>query len=276
MQPRLIQTYLPSGSPEGVKIIEISGSSVKTFVVPRLELGSVRSRPELAQPAIYFLINNETDRVYIGESENFIHRALNHTQKKSWWDVVVAIVSNSNSLEKSDVKYLESLAVEKSRDGSMDVNNKTIPIRNNIHEFKLHILEQVLDDSRFILGLLGYDVFPQLNKREKVWFCHSKGRTAKCVFRGDQFIVLAKSEIDKSIAPSWANGWPKSAQERQNIFNKYGEDRGDHVVLQENVAFKSPNHAGGFITGRNINAWNIFVDEEGKTMDETMRKKNES
>jgi len=42
LQPRLIQTFLPEGTLEGIKIIELSDSSIKAFVVPRLQLGSIK------------------------------------------------------------------------------------------------------------------------------------------------------------------------------------------------------------------------------------------
>mgnify|MGYP006972354577 CR=1 FL=1 len=35
-QPRLIQTYLPDGTLEGIRVIELSDSSIKAFVIPRL------------------------------------------------------------------------------------------------------------------------------------------------------------------------------------------------------------------------------------------------
>lgn len=269
---KLIQMFLPDGTLEGVRILELSGSSVKAFVIPRLKLTTLRQRPELSQPALYFLINSETSRAYIGESENFLHRALNHSQNKEWWDLAVAMISTTNTLEKSDVKYLESMAVERSSGGSMDMENKTIPARNNIHEFKLHILDQVLSDTQFILTSLGYDVLSQPEKNEQIWYCRSKNTDARAVFRGDKFVVLSGSKVDKLVAPSWAKSWPKALLERKELLAKFGKEQSGYVELAENVPFKSPNHAGGFLTGRNVNAWTTFRDESGKTMDEVMRK----
>ena len=80
--PRLIQTYLPSGTLEGPRIIELSESSIKAFVIPRLQLAAVRDRHELKQPALYFLISWEETLGYVGESENFLQRMRDHDQKK--------------------------------------------------------------------------------------------------------------------------------------------------------------------------------------------------
>ena len=271
-QPRLIQTYLPDGTLEGIRVIELSDSSIKAFVIPRLELKNAKVREELLRPSIYFLVSSSDSLGYIGESENFFHRVKNHDQNKQFWDVAIAIVSTTNSLEKSDVKYLESLAVERAQSGSMTIENKTVPIRNNVHEFKLHILQKILDDTQLILTSLGYDILSSPDIKEDVWYCKSKKTEARAQFRGDKFVILQGSIIDKSHSPSWATKWSKSLAEREEIFEKYGRDLGDTVELTENVAFKSPNHAGGFATGHNINAWVTWKDESGQTMDEVMRK----
>ena len=193
--PRLIQTYLPDGTLEGSRIIELSDSSIKAFVIPRLQLNSVRSRPELVQPALYFLISGDESLGYIGESENFIHRMRDHDQKKDFWDVVIAIVSTANSLEKGDVKYLESLAVERAQSGSMKIQNKTAPIKNNVHEFKLHTLNKIIDDAQLILTSLGYDILSPSQKLEDLWYCVFKKTVAKAQFRGDKFVLLADGQV---------------------------------------------------------------------------------
>lgn len=272
LQPRLIQTFLPEGTLEGIKIIELSDSSIKAFVVPRLQLGSIKKRSELLQPALYFLVGSDSEKGYIGETENFLHRMKDHEQKKQFWDVVVAIISPTNDLGKTDVRYLESLAVERAQAGSMNIENRTIPARNNVHEFRLHILECILDDSQMILTSLGYDILSSPNIKEDIWYCTSKKTQSKAQFRGEKFIILRGSIIDKSFAPSWSSKWPRSLAERNEIFAKYGKDLGDVVELTDNVAFMSPNHAGGFATGHNVNAWVTWKDESGQTMDEVMRK----
>lgn len=272
--PRLIQTFLPDGTLEGVRIIEISESQIKAFVVPRIKLNNIKDRPEIRQPSLYLLISSGDNQLYIGESENFLHRIRTHDQGKDFWDVVVAIVSSTNSLEKSDVKYLESLAVEKAKaTAAMEILNRTVPTRNNIHEFKLHSLQAILNDCALIAESLGYSIFAtRQDEAQDDWYCATKKTNARSQFRGDKFVVMAGSVIDKTYAPSWAKDWPKSLAEREEIFSKYGKDLGDTVELTENVPFKSPNHAGSFLTGRSVNAWVTFKNAAGRTMDEVMRR----
>lgn len=274
MMPRLIQTYLPDGTLEGVRIVELSESSVKAFVVPRIKLNSIKGRQEIQRPALYLLISSGDNQVYIGESENFFHRIKTHDQAKAFWDVAVAIVSSTNSLEKSDVKYLESLAVERAQaTAAMEVLNKTVPARNNVHEFKLHSLQLILDDVALIAESLGFSLFSSKQDDEaEIWYCKTKNTNAQAQYRGDKFVVLAGSVIDKEHAPSLERAFPAVIIERQQIFTKFGSDEGPTITLQENVPFKSPNHAGGFVTGRNVNAWTTWKNKDGKTMDEVVRK----
>lgn len=273
-QPRLIQTFLLDGTLEGVRIVECE-STVKAFVVPRLKLADVKNREELSWPALYFLISSGDNKAYVGESENFYNRIKNHDQNKPWWNIAVAIVSTTNGLEKSDVKYLESLAVERAQGGSVTVENKTAPIRNNIHEFKLHKLQQILDDTQLILTSLGYDILsvPE-QKVEQVWYCRTKKTDAKAIFRGDQFIILEDSKIDINATETWIKSYPAAYKERNDILASQmgGVAIDDTVILTKDVAFRSPNTAGGFAAGRNVNAWTVWKNEQGQTMDEVMRK----
>lgn len=271
-QPRLIQTFLPDGTLEGPRIIELSESSIKAFVIPRLKLSEVKDRSELLQPALYFLLSSDDKQGYIGESENFYHRVKNHDQNKQWWDIAVAIISNTNSLEKSDVKYLESLAVERAQDSPMAIENKTAPTRNNIHEFKLHILERILDDSQMILTSLGYEILSTKESVEQVWYCNSKKTKAKAIFKGNQFVVLAGSVIDVEPGKGWSKYPQKEILERSQLIESNTPEVEGIVTLKVNVLFNSPNHAGRIILGRSANAWTTWVDSNNKTMDEVMRK----
>lgn len=272
--PRNIQTFLPDGTLEGIRIIELSESSIKAFVVPRIKLNDIKNRPEISQPALYLLLNSADNQVYIGESENFFHRIKNHDQSKDFWDTAIAIVSSTNSLEKSDVKYLESLAVEAAQaTAAMEVLNKTIPVRNTVHEFKLHSLQAILADVALIAELLGFSLLSTKQDQDQdLWYCVAKKTNAKAQFRGDKFVVLAGSIIDKSYAPSWGKDWPKALAEREELLKKYCKDLGETAEVTENIPFRSPNHAGGFLTGRSLNAWLGFKNSEGKTMDEVIRK----
>src|SRR5690606_7236180 len=114
------------------------------------------------------------------------------------------------------------------RGGSSSLENGTIPPRNNIHRFKLHKLEKILDDTQLILTSLGYDIFsaPE-SQSDRLWYCKSKLTDAKALFRGDQFVVLSGSLIDKAHTPSFEKGWSHQVKERAELMAAKAIDHGD-------------------------------------------------
>lgn len=272
-KPRLVQTYLLDGTLEGIRVIDCE-SSVEAYIIPRLKMSEAKDIKELNQPALYILLNAEDNRAYIGESERFFTRAGQHVKSKDWWTLAVAIVSKTNDLEKGDIKYLESLAAERARGSSTILENGTIPPRNNVHKFKLHRLESILDDTQFILTMIGYDVLSQKTDfvETAVWHCANKQSKASAIFKGDQFVVLAGSQIDTSYSPVWKKTHTSSLERRNEIIKEKADVIDGIAILRDNVTFSSPNQAGGFVIGRNANAWTTWKNSQGQTMDEVMRK----
>ena len=272
--PRLISSYLLDGTIEGVRIVELSESAVKAFVIPRIRLNDIKFREEINWPALYLLINSGDNQLYIGESEKFFDRVKNHDQSKDFWDLTVAIVSKDNGLEKGDVKYLESLAIEKAKaTAAMEVLNKTVPARNNVHEFKVHTLDKILDDAALIAESLGYSIFKTAKtEKNEHWYVKARKTKATAEFRGDKMVLLAGSKIDKNTTPSWEKGFPNQAAERKSLLAEHADEIDDVYVLKRNLPFNSPSHASSFAKGSSSNGWLDWKDPKGKTMDEVIRK----
>ncbi len=272
-RPRLLQTYLMDGTLEGIRILDCE-STIQAYYVPRLKLSEAKSIAELEKPALYLLLSNEANRVYIGESEKFFTRVSQHAKddKKQWWTHALAFVSQTDELEKGDVKYLESIAVEEASRGTINLENSTIPPRNNIHRFKLHKIERVLEDAKLITAFLGYDLFRTDETTDEFWYAQAKTGQVSAVFRGDKFIVLAGSHINLAAAPSYIKGWPADIRRREALAIEKAQRTGENLVLKEDVAFRSPNDAGQIMLGRSLNAWTTWKNSEGKTMDEVIRK----
>lgn len=272
--PRLIQTYLTDGTLEGIRVVDPEGD-IEAYIIPRLKLGEVKHEDKLNQPALYILLNAEDNRAYIGESENFLARASQHLKSKDWWTLAVAIVHKANDLEKGDVKYLESLAIERARSGSVSVDNSTVPLRNNIQRFKIHKLDRILDDTQLVLTSLGYDVLPSSIQKEggdNLWYLLARGTKAIGEYRGDQFVVLAGSTYKTKRSDKWAATFPNIETIRKDIILNKSTVLDGIATLNENVAFKSVSMAAGFITGGFVNGWNVWKNSEGQTMDEVMRR----
>lgn len=163
MRSKTIQIFLLDAEPSGVKIAELSVSTAKVYVIPRDKIDFVSSRSDLNGPALYMLFDDERTNVYIGECENFIDRIKSHVAKKGDWEWAVVVVSSNNSLDKADVKFLESFAVTKASEiGRFNVQNKTSPNKNSLHEFKRESILDFFDDVELLISTLGFNLFEPL------------------------------------------------------------------------------------------------------------------
>jgi hypothetical protein len=75
-QPFALRVFVPSGIPEGLRIVEKSNWSGIGFVVPRSQLAEFLVRPEAQRPGVYVLLGPEADGsdelAYIGETDDTI------------------------------------------------------------------------------------------------------------------------------------------------------------------------------------------------------------
>ena len=278
MNPKTITIHLPSGDPSGIKIADIANRTIRGYVLPREKLGEAKNFEELGKPALYILLSRDGEHAYIGESENFISRIATHNADtdKDYWDLVLVFITKDSSLEKSDVGYLEAIAVEQAKKASKcEVHNRTIPTKNNLHQFKVSSIQEFFHDVMLLSSALSYPVFDILKEDEiqdsDVWICKTKKTNARAVFDGGRFVLLAGSVIDPSFSESWKQSFPSASEEREEILKKHAELKDGVFILRENVTFKSPNKAGGFAAGRNVNAWITWKNENGMTMDEALR-----
>lgn len=195
-----ITIYLRDADPNGVKIADLSNSTARVYVLPRHELSYAKERADLNTPAFYMLFNDERTDVYIGESENFNKRVIDHEAKKAFWQWAVVCIATGAGLDKAEVKFLEShavtLAVGTNR---FNVLNRTSPNLNNLHEFKKASVLDYFADVELLLATLGFNVF----EPEKA---ESESATAK--MSSDQ------RQFDTIICPGDYGGYHDAFEEK--------------------------------------------------------------
>jgi len=168
MRSKTIQIFLKDYDQDSVKIAELSNSMAKVFVIPRDELDWAKIRKELQQPALYMLFDDERTTVYIGECENFNNRVKDHSVKKSFWQSAVICVSNSDSINKADVKFLESYAIQKAVEiGRFNIQNMNSPTTITMREFDKATILDYFSDVELLLTTLGYNLFEPLKDESK-------------------------------------------------------------------------------------------------------------
>ncbi len=162
---KTIQIFLKESEINGIKIAELSNSTVRVYVIPRDKIDFIQTRSDLASPALYMLFDDERTTVYIGESESFQDRVGNHLVNKDFWQWAVICVTTGSGLDKADVKFLESYAIQKSLDvARFNIQNRTNPAENNLHEFKRASVLDLFEDFELLITTLGFNLFEPLKQ----------------------------------------------------------------------------------------------------------------
>lgn len=196
MKSKTIQIFLKDSDIEGVKIAELSNSTVRVYVVPRDQIDFVQTRPDLGSPAFYMLFDDERTTVYIGESENFQGRIVSHVTNKDFWQWAVICISTGSGLDKADVKFLEFHGIQKAVEvNRFNVQNLNNPTKNNLHEFKKAAVLDIFDDIELLVTTLGFNVFEPLKEIALEKFPKAVEKTEKDI-----------REFDTIIGPSHGNG----------------------------------------------------------------------
>jgi hypothetical protein len=277
--PKLIHLFLPDGNPNGIKIAEIANRNIRAILIPRPILAEIKSYAELSQPALYALTDREGERIYIGECESFTQRVKDHVQKKDFWEIAIVFVTNDNSIDKAEVKFLESLAVEAAKEaGRMKIENQASPTRNTLHQFKAQTILEFFDDITLLISTLGYPVFDRIKvddvREDQMWYWKNNKASVKALYNEQGFTILKGGLVVLTAWPSFEKHYPVRAAARNELIQKMGTliDPNSHLYeITENITFTSPNQASVFCAGGSVNAWVFWRNKAGQTMDEVLR-----
>lgn len=276
--PSIIQFLIPDDDPSGIQVITVANWSGKAFVIPRGKLKEIKSREEATWPAIYYLVGESDDpvrkRVYIGESESFLNRLLNHYGNKEFWNYAVVFVGD---LDRADVKYLEnkSVALAKSA-GRHDIKNHVEPLENTLSEAKKAAADDFFKRMQTVLSLLSLTLFEEVSVQDAGKRYHLKAEATEAqgnLLENGEFIVYAGAKGRQREAASFQGKGFASSLRQQLISKKIIEwDFSDQsFLLTEDYVFTSPSAAAATLAGRSINGWDAWRDEQKKTLNENVR-----
>jgi hypothetical protein len=275
MTAQALQILIPSGKPNGIKLLKVSGWDGLCYIIPRQSLNELTADSDVSNPGLYFLFgkdeSSDSQLAYIGESENFFNRISSHNTRKEFWDEAVVFTGDLN---KAHVKYLEHKAVRLAKQANrMQLDNSNIPPENRLSEYDKVGVELFLSHVRFILEAFGYDIFKSLEEsasQGELYYLKGKSfdATARLLDNGGM-LVLADSLASVYETNSFG-GWAKAAREQLAKEGTLMQDEGYHHFVKD-VVFRSPSAAASTITGRSTNGWTAWKDSEGHTLDQNLR-----
>lgn len=156
---KTINLLLNDGSLKGVISMEDSSwNKGELYSAPRESVDDLISTDACSRYGVYLLLSE--DMVYVGQASDLSKRIKQHLIGKSWWERVVILTTSDDSLNRSDIDYIEANLISKaSQIGRLDCDNKNMGNKQKVTKFRAVELEQYLVEALFLLELIGVNVF---------------------------------------------------------------------------------------------------------------------
>ena len=298
MKNKNFNLFLMDGEVTGRIKCTLSNWTGLAYKIPRSYLDKSKDRQDLKQSGVYFLFgknDNDEEEVYIGQAgirkngEGVLFRVNEHLKDDTYFSDAVMLTTQNNSFGPTEISYLENkftnMAVETDR---FKVRNNNDPNPGNVTEEKESELEDFIEYSKMVLGVLGYKVFvpiidskPRETSDEKTFekqfdlFLSRKSRKsnrrieAKCKRTDEGFVVLKGSMIEEIDSPAI----PRSIKELRDTCRKNNEIMDGRLC--KNYLFNSPSYAAAFVLGTNANGRTEWKTEDGRTLKELEEKETQ-
>lgn len=284
--------YLMDGDVTGRIKCTLANWTGIAYKIPRSYLDKCEDRQDLRQSGVYFLFgknDNGEDEVYIGQAggEGVLFRVAEDLKDEAYFsdvrDVVILITQN-NLFGLAEVNYLESRFIDTAMDvGRFNVRCGINLDPGNVTEEKESELDDFIEYSKMVLGVLGYKLFVSLVKvteeetikeetvkenEELILYLSRKIKKsdriieAKCMKTDKGFVVLSGSmieETDSKSIPKTIKSIRRKCRRRNKIVD--GKIIGNYL-------FNSPSSAASFVLGMNTNGKTDWKTEDGLTLNE--------
>lgn len=270
-----ITFFFIEGDSAGRCTCELSNWTGMAYRIPRSLIGKCKDRDDLKGAGVYFLLGKTddglSDKVYIGEAENVYNRLDQHTSSKpakEWtqWTECVAFINRGPRFNKANVKHLENKLYYLAKNCEIyDLANAAVPAAAALSESDEAEMDEYIENLRFMMGALGYQLFDQKKSGEKLpgtlYVIKNKGKEiiAKGKIVPDGFVVLKGS-----IAANECCGTYSTLMERL----KDKESIDAKGIFTKDVLFSSYSAAAAIIRGRNSNGWLEWRTEDGVTLND--------
>ena len=157
-----IYTYLHNDDLNGSRIVSMDDCMCKLYNIKRDDNEFLKDfNEDLENPALYILTNKNSRKAYIGETDDFTKRIVQHLAKKDFWDEVMVFLASDGSLSKTEVQYLECLAYKKACEmNSYDLSENTqTPKSPHMSVMQKAKADKFFKYVQFLAKFVGSDIF---------------------------------------------------------------------------------------------------------------------
>ncbi len=268
-----------NGQPDGIRSIRRNLSTMTTYVIPRPLLSEAKGISGINRPGIYYLIHeddrNKIVQLYIGQTRNGIARLDDHNRSKDFWNKAIMFLAESKTFTLDMISGLEKFAIMKAQESKRyKIENNVVP-KYEIDEYDLAAVEEIYDEIQFIMATQGYKMNDAKNALNEADILHTtrNGIAAFGVYDGEKFDVLEGSQINlnKPVHLQKYNRQREELLSQQSIVEADGR-----YILKVTLDFKTPSGASDFVLGGSTNGWVEWKNKDGKTLDELVRRQEDS
>ena len=267
-----VRIFVPSGEPDGLRIVEKSNWIGHGVVFPRSEFPEARQRPELKRTGVYMLWGpgetGQLPRLYVGEGDVVLPRLDQHAKSKDFWTHAIVFTSKDQYLNKAHVRYLESRLLALANEAKRcELDNGNVPQPPALSEADTADAEAFLDDLLLCLPVVGLALFekPRMAARSSdELFLRAKGLEARGLDSAEGFIVREGSTavIDELPSIHAYMSDLRATLKENGVLIAAG-----HVLkLVQDYTFDSPSTAAGVLVGRPANGRIEWKDAKGKSL----------
>lgn len=271
-----IELFLENGTADSLVTAELSNWSGKAIKVPRIELPDC-TEENINDAGVYFLFcknDDDTDSVYIGESENVKERLLQHLRdyqadkEKYYWTTAVIFVGRD--LNKTLIRYLENRLVEIAKQCKRyKILTKNTYQNTVMKEADKAAMEEFIDDIKIVINALGYKVLEPLVKKdasdsiEGVLYINIGNAKAEGKTTTEGFVVLQGATVNQKINEKSVNSGIVELREKY-----FSEGKVKNLVTTEDLLFSSSSAAADFILGYSVSGPKTWKNKDGKSLKE--------
>lgn len=272
-----IELFLANGTADSLITAELSNWNGKAIKIPRIEVAEC-NREDLKGPGVYFLFckdEDETDAVYIGESENVKDRLIQHLRdfsadkEKYYW--TTAVIFTGRDLNKTLIRYLEDRLVVLARDSKRyKVLTKNTYSKTVIKESQIAAMEEFIDNIKVLINALGYKVLEptvQLSaagsEEQEILYLNTGSASAKGITTSEGFVIFAGAVVNQKTSVKSLN--KNMAAKREKLL---ASEKVKDFVTVEDILFSSSSAAADFVTGYSVSGPASWKNSAGKTLKE--------
>ncbi|MHA1575171.1 MAG: GIY-YIG nuclease family protein [Alphaproteobacteria bacterium] len=280
---KVIQIFLPSGNPKGIKKVEIKTDKVEVIQCSRKDF--LENRDIFDFMGIYCLVDSlqeQKPQIYIGKGQ-IKSRLSSHNDTKDFWNTVFAIrLKTEEGFNDSHLSFMENYFIDKAKkiNQCFIEDNKQTPKIPKLEESIICEIWDYIKTIEILFSTLGLKVFQEIVgnnkiKSNNVFYCRSTfGAEGSGEYTEDGFIVFKGALCRKEFINSAQDSSEKKYRDnliKNGILKEIEEDKTVYI-LTENHKFSSPSLAGSVILARFSNGWISWKNEKGETLDAVYRK----